>query len=120
MKKIISALLVCTLALFQFGCTSMLWDDTRSDELVFISSKDITEEELQKRGVEYEVFSSETYNGFLVEKSTKDKFKDYHLRMLGTPVTLTVDAASTVVVAGVAVLLSDPEGTVRLIDEMCD
>ncbi len=44
--------------------------------------------------------------------------KDYQLRALGTPVTLVVDAAATVVVVGVYVFLADPVGTCSLIEGM--
>lgn len=120
MKKAWSALLVCALVFCQGGCTSMLWDDTRSDDMLYISADDITEQELQKRGVEYEIYSNGSCNGFLVEKSLKDKFKDYHLRLLGTPVTLTVDAATTVVVAGAMILYTNPEGTAVLLNDLCN
>ena len=101
------------------GCaTSNLWDDTHPRQSIWIDAKDITEAELQKRGVEYEVYTSETCNGFLVEKSAKDKFKDYHLRLLGTPVTLAVDAATTVAVGAVFLLSYSPE-TCELLIHAC-
>jgi hypothetical protein len=40
------------------------------------------------------------------------------LRALGTPVTLVIDAATTVVVVGTFVFINDPGGTARLIDKL--
>ena len=116
MKNALCKLLTVGLLLSQFGCTSQLWEDTDPRENVWINAKDITEAELKSRGVEYEVYTSETCNGYLVEKSAKDKFKDYNLRLLGAPVTLVVDAAGTVVVGAAYVLLTNPELTCEIIN----
>ena len=116
MYKVLCFILSGAMVLSQFGCTSQLWEDTDPNERIWIDATEITEEELQKRGVEYEAYSSENLNGYLLKKSTKDKFKDYHLRLLGTPVTIMTDAAVVAgTVAGVVVyvyLSSMPEGTV--------
>jgi hypothetical protein len=107
-----------TLSLVLFLCqsctTNKLWEDTNPDTRLWIDADKITEAELQKRGVDYTVHNTSQGDGYLVEKSSRQKMKDFHLRMLGTPATLIVDAASTVAVVGVYVFLSDPEGTVAL------
>jgi hypothetical protein len=54
------------------------------------------------------------------EKSGWQKFNDYHLRILGTPVTLAVDAVTTVAVVGVIMFLNDPDGTCSLIEALCN
>jgi hypothetical protein len=97
-----------------------LWDDTDPNERIWIDADAITEAELKKRGVEYEIYTTETFNGFLVKKSAKDKFKDYHLRLLGAPVTLVVDAATTVVVGAAIVLYTNPEATCELLNHACN
>lgn len=120
MRKTRCILLVGVLALSQPGCTTKLWDATNPNERIWIGEGEISEAELKKRGVEYEVYSSETCPGFLVEKSAMNKFKDYNLRMLGTPVTLAVDAAASVVVGAALVLYSNPEATCVLLNEVCN
>ena len=94
--------------------TRALWDSTDPNEQVWIPASQISEEELKERGVMYEVYSNEDCNGYLVEPGNLSKFKDYSLRTLCTPITLTVDAVTTVTVGGVMFLASaaqaDPQG----------
>jgi hypothetical protein len=89
--------------------TCRLWEDTNPQEMVWISAAAVTEEQLREKGVEYSEENRREFKGFLVEKSQCDKLKDYHLRLLGTPVTLAIDAAVTVTVVGVIVCLENPE-----------
>ena len=116
MKSKACAVLLGALVLCQSCCTSALWRDTDPRARVWIDSGKITRQSLQERGVKYETTVVQGREGYLVEKSDWGKFKDYQLRMLGTPVTLTVDVATTVVVVGVYMFLNDPQGTVALID----
>jgi len=98
MKKVLCNLIICILAISLFGCThctTKLWQDTDPYQTVWIDAEEITAAELKARGVEYRRYSTEKHNGFVVEKSEKEKLKDYTYRALGTPVTLVVDAAAT-------------------------
>ncbi len=83
--------------------TQKLWESNNPNVRVWIDADKITEDELKQRGVNYTTYSSEKFNGYLVEKSERDKLKGLYLKMLGTPVTLTVDAATIVAVVGVLV-----------------
>ena len=107
-KKLLSFILMVVFAVSQLGCTSYLWDHT--DPHVWIDGKDITEAELQARGVSYKRYTTEKMNGYAVGKSDREKLKDYAYRALGTPVTLVADAAATasvgVVVVGVLFIQS--------------
>jgi len=95
------------------GCaTSSLWKRTNANERIWIDASKTTEEALKERGVEYQVYEGKNVKGYLIKKTSQDKMKDYSLRMLGTPVTLTVDAASAVVVVGVYIFFHDPIRTI--------
>jgi hypothetical protein len=94
--KIISSLIV--LLLLVSCTTSMLWDATDPHEYVVISKDEITEEELQEKGLDYEV--SEKWNVYYVEKNVLQKTRDYMYRSFATPVTVTVDVAMPVLVIG--------------------
>jgi hypothetical protein len=83
--------------------TQKLWESNNPNVHIWIDADKITEDELKQRGVKYTTYSSEKMNGYLVEKSERDKLKGFYLKMLGTPVTLTVDAATIVAVVGVLV-----------------
>jgi hypothetical protein len=81
--------------------TQKLWDSNNPNARIWIDADKITEEELKQRGVDYTHFSSNKFNGYMVEKSQEEKMRGFYLRMLATPVTLTVDAATVVAVVGV-------------------
>ena len=68
----------------------------------------------------YEPYSGELGEGYLVEKSIHEKMKDFHLRALGTPVTIVGDAVGTVLVVGVYLSVVDPEGTHKLLQAIAD
>ena len=118
LKNLSTAVLVGLLVICQSCATSKLWEDTDPNVRIWIDANKITEAALKSRGVKYQVQASEQGTGYLVEKSGWEKMKDYHLRMLGAPVTLVVDAATTVVVVGVYMLVNDPEGTCYLIEAL--
>lgn len=83
--------------------TQKLWDSNNPNVRAWIDADKITEDELKQRGVKYTAYSSEKMNGYLVEKTEWDKMKGFYVKMLGTPVTLTIDAATIVAVVGVGV-----------------
>jgi len=94
-------------------CTSALWENTDPNGRLWLDSKQITEAELQRRGIHHEIYTADWGQGYLVKKSSWHKLRDYNLRLLGTPVTLVLDAATAVAVVGVVMFANDPVG-------MCD
>ena len=76
----------------------MLWDAADPHEYVVVSRDEITEEELQEKGLDYEV--SEEWNVYYVEKNVLQKTRDYIYRSFATPVTVTVDVAMPLLVIG--------------------
>lgn len=115
MKKIFKLICIGLLLNCQACTTGKLWEDTNPNVRVWIDADKTTEADLKRRGVDYEVYNNGTVTGYLIPKSGAEKMKDYHLRALGTPVTLVVDAAATVIVVGVYIFLNDPVGTCSLI-----
>lgn len=58
----------------------------------------ITEDELKQKGVKY--FKSDKDKAYYVEKNDFDKLRDYTLRLFGTPITVVIDAATSIFVIG--------------------
>ena len=80
--------------------TCKLWDDADPHSRIWIPADKITEQELQKRGVKYEKFTNGQLNGYVVHKSSLEKFGDYTVLTLGTPITVAIDAAGAAVAVG--------------------
>lgn len=96
-----AVIIVFAVALLQPGCaTQTLWDNTSPRVRVFIPYDQVTEEQLQARHVDYIRCNDEVWNGYLVKKDQLRKFRDMALRVFGTPVTLAIDATTTVVIVG--------------------
>lgn len=76
--------------------TTYLWNET--DPYVLVSQKDITETELLARNLNY--VRDDQFGVFFVQKQALEKYTDYAIRVVGTPVTVAVDAATTIVVVG--------------------
>ena len=103
------ALLLITVSLLTSCATSMLWDANDPHEYITISRDEITEEELKDKGLDYEV--SEKWNLYYVEKSILQKTRDYIYRSFGTPVTVTVDVVTPIVViGGISYAILESEG----------
>jgi hypothetical protein len=115
MRKKTGILLVSVALACQSCFTTALWQDTDPRARIWIDADKITEAELLRRGLKYEVYNADWGRGYLVKKNALGKMRDYHLRALGTPVTLTVDVATSVLVVGYYMFLLDPEGTCRLV-----
>jgi hypothetical protein len=92
--KAIAALLM--LALATSCATTMLWDHT--DTYVAVSQDEISEDVLKAQGATY--YRDDLRKVFFVEKRGMAKFRDYTIRTFTTPVTVMIDAATTIVVAG--------------------
>ena len=84
--------------------TQKLWEDANPNEWVRVASPQLTETVLREKGVEYRKTSE---NNLFVRKTTAQKMRDYHLRALGTPVTVVVDTVSTVGTIVVVGILED-------------
>lgn len=93
-----------TLLIFSSGCTQALWEANNPNEHIWISADEITENELKARDLEYKFFPIEGKDGYLVEKSDGQKFKDYTIRLFATPMTLTFDVAATITVVGLMII----------------
>lgn len=115
MRYFVQILLACYLLGCQACTTAKLWEDANPNDRIWIDADKTTEASLKERGVKYEVYSRDGVSGYLIRKDGFERMKDYQLRALGTPVTLVVDAASTVVVVGFYMFLNDPDGTCELI-----
>ena len=99
MKKMLAMLLMM---LGTSSCTtSALWDATDPNEYIAVASTRISENSLKQKGLKYYTDDSKTL--FFVEKSKLQKITDYTIRTLGTPVTVALDAATTIAVVGVGV-----------------
>ena len=110
-----------TLLIFSSGCTKALWETNNPNERSWISADKITENELKAKDLDYESFPILGEDGYLVEKSDGQKFKDYTIRLLATPVTLTVDVvavAATYAFWGVMLFCGAQDGQYVDIDDM--
>jgi len=119
MKTTWRATFLGILVVCQSCATARLWEDIDPNERIWIDASKTTEEALRKKGVDFEAYDSGNCKGYLIKKSGMDRMKDYQLRALGTPVTLALDAATTVVVVGAYMFVNDPDGTVWLIKALC-
>jgi len=89
--------------------TPALWDATNPREYVAMTRNEKNETKLKTSGLNYRI--DEEWDLFYVEKSTLQKSRDYAIRTIGTPVTVVLDAASTIVVVGAAIyVLSHSNG----------
>ena len=95
------ALLLC-----QSCCTKVLWSAASPHNVVWIKQGAISEAALKARGVEYRKCEDAVLgSGFVIEKTKAEKFRDYSVVALGTPITLVLDGVTLVVQA---VLSADP------------
>lgn len=84
---------------FAVSCaTTSLWESTDPGEFVRISMDDISEDELKEKELHY--YKDHAYHVYYVEKTGLEKLRDYSLRVVGTPFTVVIDAASTILVVG--------------------
>jgi hypothetical protein len=94
MKFILSIMFVAIVLCFSNSCSTIfIWDKTDPDAPVWIPADQITQEELDRRGLPYLVCNDKPPYGFIVEKSRLHKFGDYTVRTLTTPITVIVDGA---------------------------
>jgi hypothetical protein len=96
LKRII--LLIFSAMIIVSCVTAKLWEVTDPNTYVAINMKDISERELIDKKVKY--FKNIENGFYYVEKGALQKFQDYSLRVLGTPITVAIDAATVIVVVG--------------------
>ena len=99
-----AAILCASLILSSSCATRRLWDETNPRERIWVSASEITEQQLIDRKIPYYKSKDELGSGYLIPKSKARQLGDVTIRMLATPITVTIDAATTVVVVGVMVL----------------
>jgi hypothetical protein len=97
------------LILCQSCATSALWDATHPDSRVWIESNKITPAQLEQRCAKQQVDALPVPGGYLVGKSKGHKKMDVAFRVVGTPVTLALDAASGVVLASAGLIFVMPQ-----------
>jgi hypothetical protein len=95
-KQIFVLIILTTLIM---SCaTTKLWEITDPHKYVEISRADIAEKELIDKKVQY--YKDEQKGVYYVEKSGAEKLQGYVLRILATPITIAVDAATVILVIG--------------------
>ena len=89
-------------ALFASSCaTRALWNATDPLEHVSVSQREVSEAELQARGVRY---GKDDERGlYYVEKTKLQRLGDYSVRFFATPVTVVLDTATVIVIGGAVV-----------------
>ena len=99
-------LLVALVAGMTSSCaTQKLWKATDPDARVSISESDVSEAELQERGVPYRKDPDGTY---LVGKSRSERLGDHALRAVFTPAAMCVDAVPYLALISAQVFLGYP------------
>lgn len=90
------------LATFCSSCaTQYLWKATDPSEYVMVSCGDISRDYLESHSLNY--VEDREKGVFYVEKGRLCKFRDYAIRTIGVPVTVTIDTAIVLTVVGVAI-----------------
>jgi len=98
-------ILLGAIAILLQGCiTKGLWEETDPRERVFISHTQVTEEQLKAKHIDYIKWKDELGEGYLVKKSQARQLGDIALRIFASPITVTIDAATTIAVIGVVAL----------------
>ena len=105
MRSLLKLTSIMALMLLVSSCaTKALWKATDPAHYVRVDSSLVTEDELKKRGIKY--YWNDWDKAYYMEKSDLNKLRDYSLRLFGTPISVAIDAATTLVVVGVAVVLA--------------
>ena len=99
-RKMIKKCLICIIALACSSCaTSYLWGKTDPEEYVAMKLTPDSEKHLHLHKLQYLVDAKR--NVIYVEKSKIQKLGDYAVRTLATPVTVTLDATTSIAIIGV-------------------
>lgn len=91
LTTVLASMLTASCAAHTSSCaTRDFWRATDPDGFVSIPQNEVTEAELQKRGVPYSKEQDGTYR---VGKTMSERLGDHALRFVFTPVTVCVDTA---------------------------
>jgi len=101
MKNKFSCWLACVCLTLVSCATPALWDATDPREYIAMDRNEKNEAKLKAGGLSYRV--DDDRNLFYVEKNRLQKSRDYAIRTIGTPITVVLDAATTIVVVGAAI-----------------
>jgi hypothetical protein len=115
LKNAVTWMLIASLT---SACTTALWEDTNPQEFVDITNTAISIEELKRQDIAFYV--DQKSGRIFMEKSGMDRFKNYSLRALGTPVTLAVDIAgfAAATTAGVIYIVAMAHGNELYTDQV--
>ncbi|TAN37755.1 MAG: hypothetical protein EPN23_04355 [Verrucomicrobia bacterium] len=91
-------------ALWETSSTHGMWEATNPHVRVWVSATEVTEQQLIAKKIPYYKSTGVLGTGYLIPKSTARQLGDYTIRILATPVLVTVDAATIVTVIGVVAL----------------
>lgn len=83
--------------------TTLLWDTVDPAEYVVISKTPASLEYIERHRLKF--YEDDERAVYFVEKNRLEKFRDYTVRTLATPITFAADAATTIVVVGAGVWL---------------
>lgn len=111
--KILSALSV--VIMLSSCATKALWKATAPESYVRVRSDVVLEEDIRKKGLKY--YRSDTEKALYVEKNDLHKLRDYTLRLFGTPITVAIDAVTSILVVGAIVVAADVE---HKSEDQCD
>lgn len=101
--------LACVCLSLASCATPALWEATNPREYIALERNERNEAKLKASGLTYRV--DKEWNLFYVEKTRLQKSRDYAIRTIGTPITVVMDAVTTIVVVGGAVyILSKSNG----------
>ena len=116
MYPVFKVLALSIITIMLSSCTTKaLWEATSPESYVRVRSDLVAEEDLQKKGLKY--FKSDKDKAFYVEKNDFDRLKDYTVRLFGTPITVVIDAATSILVIGGIGVAGVVE---RKAEEQCD
>lgn len=94
------------MALLAVSCaTPALWDATNPNLYVKASADNISTNELAAKGIKYRV--GKVSGDIYIPKSQMRKMGDYTIRVLGTPVAATLDAAGGATIFVGAILVGE-------------
>ncbi len=98
-RPILKAVFLMIIAVILSSCaTKALWRATDPTYYVRVRGDLVTEDELKKKGLKY--FKDDKSNAYYVEKNDFDKLRDLTLRIFATPITVVIDAATSIFVIG--------------------
>jgi hypothetical protein len=93
--KILKSKLICLFIVLSFLCngcaTPKLWEATNPNDNIRMKYTEVNEEDLKAQGVKY--IKDDRMQSYYIEKDLVRKYQDYTCRVIGTPITVALDAA---------------------------